>query len=314
MANVWNMAIRTWSWRWIECYKTCYNCGQTVQCKAKSGCYTVWLLCYAVEQLSSILEIEHVQGLLTKFPKTPSSNPNFRMWSTYMNMVNIMLDFIRAERDGNWTLLLEAFATMLPWLTIYDHINCDWWRHVYIVDIEMAAPEVYAEFRHGNLVVKIIKRRLNQIPADKATERINKTCKVHNGIIGITRHYCQTRDKYVLSHLGRTLTKFLKHKRYVFNLKVEEEESIFTRSDSLPSQMKCGVNDVKKLITQFTRLYVFRVNTALREEYGEKDSISGDIPLVYLASIYSSPNDMVRDLLGAEERGKLHDIINVWNA
>ena len=36
------------------------------------------------------------------------------MWSTYMNMVEILLDFIRAERDGNWTLHLEAFAVMLP--------------------------------------------------------------------------------------------------------------------------------------------------------------------------------------------------------
>ena len=77
-----------------------------------------------MEQLSNILESEHVQGLMTKFAKTHSGNPNFRMWSTYMNVVEILLDFIRAERDGNWTLILEAFAAVLPWLTIYDHTNC----------------------------------------------------------------------------------------------------------------------------------------------------------------------------------------------
>jgi len=55
---------------------------------------------------------------MTKFSKTHCGNPNFRIWLTYMDMVEILLDFIRAERDGNWTLHLDAFAVMLPWLTI----------------------------------------------------------------------------------------------------------------------------------------------------------------------------------------------------
>ena len=116
--------------------------------QAKSGYHTVGPLCYEAEQLSNILESEHVQRLLTKFAKTHCRNPNLMMWSTYMNMVEILLDFIRAEIDGNWTLLLEAFAAMLPWLTIYDHTNCARWGHMYHGDIkllEMTAPEVYAE-------------------------------------------------------------------------------------------------------------------------------------------------------------------------
>ena len=60
-----------------------------------------------------------------------------RMWSTYMNMVEILLDFIRAERDGNWTLHLEAFAAMLPWLTIYDHTNYARWGPVYLEDMKL---------------------------------------------------------------------------------------------------------------------------------------------------------------------------------
>ena len=100
--------------------------------------------------------------------------------------------------------------------------------------------------------------------------------------------------------------------RYLFNLEDEEEETTFTRSDSLPSQMKRDADDVKKLITQLSRLDVFRVNTALREEEdGDMDSISGDIPLVSLASKDSAPTDVARDLLRAEERGKLHVITNV---
>ena len=144
--------------------------------QTKSGYYTVGPFCDAVEPLSNILGSEDVQRLLTKFAKTHCDNPNFRMWSTYMNMVEILLDFIRAERDGNWTLHLEAFAAMLPWVTIYDHTNYARWGPVYLADmklLEMTAPEVYAEFMQGNFVVKRTKRRFNQVPADQATEWIN---------------------------------------------------------------------------------------------------------------------------------------------
>ena len=144
--------------------------------KAKSY-HTVGPLCYTVEQLPNILESEHVQGILTKFAKTHSGNLNFRMWSTYMNMAKNLLDFIKAESDGNWTLLLEACAAVLPWLTI------------------------------------------------------NKTCKVQTGIIGITRND-QTRDNYVLCHLGRMLMNLSEHK---IPLQDEEEETTFIRSNSLPS-------------------------------------------------------------------------------
>jgi len=100
--------------------------------------------------------------------------------------------------------------------------------------------------------------------------------------------------------------------RYLFNLEDEEEETTFTHSDSLPSQMKRDADDVKKLITKLTCLDVFRVNTALKEEEDEDmDSISGDIPLVSLASKDSTPTDVVSDLPRAEERGKLHVISNV---
>ena len=39
------------------------------------------------------------------------------------NMVESLLEFIRAERDDNWTLHLEVFSVMLPWLTIYVHTS-----------------------------------------------------------------------------------------------------------------------------------------------------------------------------------------------
>ena len=105
-------------------------------------------------------------------------------------MVEILLDFIRAERDRNWTLHLEAFAAMLPWLTIYDHTNYARWGPVYLADIklEKTGPEVHSEFVSRNFVVKRTNRRFDQVPTDQATEWMNRMCKMQNGIIAITRN------------------------------------------------------------------------------------------------------------------------------
>lgn len=36
-----------------------------------------------------------------EFGKKHIGNRNYMMWSTYMEMVKFLLDFIRVERDGN---------------------------------------------------------------------------------------------------------------------------------------------------------------------------------------------------------------------
>ena len=41
-----------------------------------------------------------------------------------MDMKSTLLDFIRAEREGNLELHLnlQSFAAMLPWLTVYEFV------------------------------------------------------------------------------------------------------------------------------------------------------------------------------------------------
>ena len=54
-----------------------------------------------------------------------------------VSLVEILLDFIRAERDGNWILHPGAFTAMLPWLTIYDHTNYPRRRPVYLANMKL---------------------------------------------------------------------------------------------------------------------------------------------------------------------------------
>jgi len=80
-------------------------------------------LCTAIDQLSDVLRSEDVEFLMEEFNQAHSDSPNFMLWSTHVATVEILLDFIRAERDGNWIQRLETFNAMLPCFTIYNHTN-----------------------------------------------------------------------------------------------------------------------------------------------------------------------------------------------
>ena len=263
----------------------------------------------AVNQLTDVLSSEKIQDFMEKFEKAHSSNPNFKLWSTYMEMVEVLLNFIRAERDGNWALHLESFAAMLPWLTIYDHTNYARWGPVYLADmknLEKTAPEVHAYFTDGNFVVKRSKRYFNQVPADQATEWINKSCKIQNGVIGITRND-QARNKFCITWSERS--RISQDTRCLFNLEDDAEDSTFIRSDSIPSRTKRDTDDVNKLVKQLQSFDVFRVNTAGGDE--NVDPNSRIIPLVSLATKDIAPNDVVTYLLTAQDCGKQHLVSNV---
>ena len=64
----------------------------------------------AVEQLSNIPGSSR-----SKLSQMYCGNPNIRMWSTYMDIVNILLDFIKAQRGDHWTLRLQAMVHNILW-------------------------------------------------------------------------------------------------------------------------------------------------------------------------------------------------------
>ena len=138
---------------------------------------------------------------------------------------------------------------------------------------------------------------------------MNKTCKMQNGITGITRND-QARDKFCITWSERsTITQDV---RSLFNITDDEEEAVFTRSDSLPSRTKRDVDDVKKLVTQLKRYDVFQEHTTMvAGDDGDIDSDDREIPLVSLATRDAASSDVMNDLLTAEDRGKQRVLTNV---
>ena len=114
----------------------------------------------------------------------------FAFWEQYGDMINILLQFIKAERTGNWDLHLSAVATMVPHFFALDRPNYARWLPVYLADmnqLESKHPKVHQEFIVGNHSISRSGQSFSQVSTDMALEQsINADSKSKGGIVGIT--------------------------------------------------------------------------------------------------------------------------------
>ena len=50
-------------------------------------------------------------------------NTLFEFWSKYIDMVQLLLLYIRATRASDWTLHLSSLRSMIPWFFATDRVN-----------------------------------------------------------------------------------------------------------------------------------------------------------------------------------------------
>lgn len=192
-----------------------------------------------------------------------ADSPTYTYWRGYMKMVEIMLDFIRAERDGNWQLHLSSFQSMLPYFFLYDHTNYARWGTIYISDmikLEESAPDVYNEYMAGNFPVKRSDNLFNQVSADQALEWMNRACKVAGGLVGITK-VDTAREKWCLAFNEKAC--IAEQTRQLFGMN-EDEVASPTRNDTIPAGIKRDEADIRRLMDQLQRFKVFEASDDLR--------------------------------------------------
>ena len=83
-----------------------------------------------LQLLQTLKESVITNGLWIQFNKIFSEDPNYSYWSTYMELVEIMLDFIQAYKIGDWKLHLQTFAKKDHWFSTYYHLNYARWAPV----------------------------------------------------------------------------------------------------------------------------------------------------------------------------------------
>lgn len=121
------------------------------------------------QMVGSMTSERFQQPILNVVKLLKEEEPTADFWWDYMVMVNILLYFTRAQRDGLWDLHQYAFRHMLPFFFRYDHVNYARWGTVYLAEMAKLSPDILREFQQGHFVVKHANRRFNQVTSDQST-------------------------------------------------------------------------------------------------------------------------------------------------
>lgn len=138
---------------------------------------------------------EKTPGLFSNFDQfidhARSTNETFKYWDTFIHLIQQVENLVRADRDGDWALHLQAVQALLPIFAAFDSTNYLRWCSLYLEDMHKlpdTAPAVYQAFMAGKFVVKRTHGKFNAVGADMALEQtINRSQKSASGIIGNTR-------------------------------------------------------------------------------------------------------------------------------
>ena len=69
-------------------------------------------------------KLPQLQQIFARFCTEASQQSKlFHFWNMYIDIVLLLLCFIRAEREGSWKLHLKAVAEMVPYFFLMDRIN-----------------------------------------------------------------------------------------------------------------------------------------------------------------------------------------------
>jgi hypothetical protein len=126
--------------------------------------------------------IEEIQVNIEEFVSTQiKKSQTFAYWEEYIKMIELLLQYIRAEREGLWELHLSTTAAMLPYFFACGHVIYARWVSVYIADMRLLpaiSPEVHHEFEAGGFGVRRTDVPFNQVWSDMALEQsVNRHVK-----------------------------------------------------------------------------------------------------------------------------------------
>ena len=129
-----------------------------------------------------------VRDALQTEAKALKSSRTAALWLQYMEMVDILRRFIRAERTGDWELHLQSLSEMLPYMAASGHNNYTKSLWVYLQrmsNLQGEHPDVYQHFKEGLHVVRRSDRQWGGLSSDLVIEQVLMRSMKTSG--GLTR-------------------------------------------------------------------------------------------------------------------------------
>ena len=98
-------------------------------------------------------------------------SPMAAFWQSYLEMFELLLQFQKATKSGNWGLHLHSCEKLLPWFHAYDHHNYTQHFSYYWATQQVLAvthPTLHQESVNGNFAINRTPRSFNRISPDQA--------------------------------------------------------------------------------------------------------------------------------------------------
>ena len=108
-----------------------------------------------------------------------------------MDMVSLLLHFVRTSREGNWADHLVCIGEMLPWMFSYDRTHYSRYLSLYWCQmhcLQSTHPVVYKQLMSGEFCVQRSFNAFTQVAIDHAIEQtIDGNSKTKGDIIGFSK-------------------------------------------------------------------------------------------------------------------------------
>ena len=108
------------------------------------------------------------------------------LWLQYLEMVDILRRFLKAERTGNWRVHLQSVREMLPYFAAAGHKLYAKSAYVYLQTMTMLPethPDVHQTFEEGYQVVRRSDRYWGGLFTDLIIEQVlMRSVKTHGGL------------------------------------------------------------------------------------------------------------------------------------
>ena len=210
-------------------------------------------------------------------------------WMTYIDLVELLLNLLRASREGDWNLHLDSLNKMIPWCFAYNKSNYAKylpWYLLQMLNLPNTHPDLHKYLIDGGFSTQIGENNpFGCIPMDQTIEEtINKDTQTAGGTKGFSTKKGAVAKYYVSADYRASCVRHLRQM-------VQTSSNGSKHPDLSISRIKRDEADVHSILEMLTTIWI-------------NPFVKPGQDLCSLSTGASPPDEVVNDLLNAEEIGR----------
>ena len=204
---------------------------------------------------------------------------------SYLDIVEILLNLLRASREADWELHLSAIRKMIPWCFAHDNLNYARYLLAYVCEmshLEEEHPEAFKYLRSGGFSVQIGEGNpFGKVPVDKACEQtVNRDTHTAGGTKGFSLKAGAVSKYYLVAEYRSIFLRLMKDM-------LDINKSNFHHTDLQSTRIVRDETDVKSLVAMLQSHWLDPFSSVQQD-------------LVFLSTGKVAPPKIQQDLLAAK--------------